>query len=95
MPLAFIKRHARISGTDDDDYLREILIPAAIETVERDTHHAITPLQYSIDLYSNAKCCHLEAGPFRVARLYEVALNGDETEVDEPNIRHDHGCQVY
>jgi uncharacterized phiE125 gp8 family phage protein len=93
VPLAMCKRHARIpsSDTDDDSLLSEILIPAAIDTVERDTRWVVTPREYSIELYKNSTCIQLPAGPFVSASLFAIDTVGDETELDDAEIIHDDG----
>lgn len=88
-----VKRHARIpsSDTDDDALLSEILIPAAIDTVERDTRWVVSPLQYSIELYKNATCINLPSGPYVSASLFTISALGVETELEGAEIVHDNG----
>lgn len=88
-----VKRHARISASDtaDDDLLTQVLIPAAVDTVQRDTRWQVEPLEYSIELYANATGIALPSGPFVSATLSKIAIGGQLTVVQNAGIVHDEG----
>lgn len=86
--LATLKRHGRISGTEDDDYLQDLLIPAAIGMVQRDTRWTIQPHDYSIDLGVGIGSIRLPAAPYVSATMLRIDPETEETEAEEVQFKH-------
>ncbi len=82
--LQTLKRHARISGTDDDSYLQTLLIPAAIGMVERDTRWTIRPHDYTIELPAMVGCIDLPAAPFVSGQLFYLDADGEAEDSELP-----------
>lgn len=77
--LPWIKRHARIYADDDDSYLTEFLVPAAVETVERDTGLRVNPVTASAELPAGTRSVRLPASPFVSAVVKAVDDDDNET----------------
>lgn len=87
--LSAIKRHCRIFNDDDDDYLRDLLIPSAIATVQRDTRWQINPIELTAKLPAGTRVVKLPGGPYVSAVLKHVAIDESETTVE--GVTHDGG----
>lgn len=90
MALSWIKRHARIYADDDDAYLNEFLVPAAIATVQRDTQWVVNPVKLTATFTASTREIRLPHGPYASARVFAIGLEDAETEIEE-GIGHDGG----
>lgn len=86
--LPTLKRHARISGNDDDAYLQDVLVPAAIGLVERDTRWTIRPHDYTIDFPSHVACMRLPAAPFVSADLFRLDPDTGDPTLQPVTVQH-------
>lgn len=88
IPLAIIKRHARIFDDESDGYLLDFLLPAAVATVERDTRWQIKPITLTTKLNAGTRLVDLPTGPFVSATLKRIDIDATETDVTDP-VTHD------
>lgn len=95
IPLALVKRHARIFDSGDDALVSDILFPAAVAMVQRDTRWQVEPITLTAELPPfppvGRTFVRLPMGPF-VSVVATTTTGEDEpVAIDPPSINHDFG----